>query len=186
MQSCATSHGVSDMRDRRATNEAAFHLLSDALSSVTRASRRNVIILSTICFVVSKTGVNPSDLSVPFFKFQDLSEQFIVLGLYAFLIISYLSFLANATSDYFRFKHQSDRYNFEVAFDIDSAMAGPPDEHQDHSEREFEIDTGYKPFSIPHGVTKAIRCVKTIMDFIFPVIFGLISILVFGCAVVFR
>ncbi len=176
---------VSEMVDRTTTNDAAFQLLGDALSSVTRTSRRNVIVFSSLCLLAANTGVNPTNISIPFFKFENLSENFVVLSLLAFTITSFLSFIVNAWSDVLRFRHRVDKYNLTIAFEIDSALAGPPDEYEEYREYTFEEETGYRPFVIPHSSTTAIKYVKLFFDFVFPFLFGLGSILIYVFKLVF-
>ena len=166
-------------------NEAAFHLLGDALSSVTRASRRNVIIFSTLCLLAANTGISPSNISIPFFKFETLSEQFVVWGLLAFSLTSYFSFLINAWSDFLHFKYRIHKHDLQIAHDIDSAISGPPSDEKLYHYNMFVENTGYKPYSIPAKSTKILKYLKTVLDFVFPLILGLISNLIYIYGVVF-
>jgi hypothetical protein len=171
--------GVSNMSTSIESNQAASNLLEDALSSVARSTRRNLIVLSTLCWIVSSTGINPSNFSFPFFKIENLSEIYIVYGLLGFTIFSFVSFFAHAISDFLRFKHKKDVYDLAIARQIDNEINTPPDLEQKHVNKEFEGQTGYKSFFISYRLTSVLYFIKIVLDFIFPVIYGVISILMF-------
>jgi len=57
------------------TKKAAFELLRDPLSSVTRATRKTLFVLSSICILVAYTGVVPDEASILGFKFSGLTQN---------------------------------------------------------------------------------------------------------------
>lgn len=166
-------------------NKTSSALLEDALSSVTRAKRRNLIIFSVLSLIVSKTGINPSSLHFPFFKMENLNQSFIIYGLFAYTLFSFISFLIHSISDYIRYKCLKDQYNLELALQKNSAINTPPDKRQEHLDNEFENETGYKPYNIPVFFTKFIYAIKILMDFIFPLLLGFTSLIIFSYTRIF-
>ncbi len=60
------------MSHRIKVNESTSSLLEDALSSVTRSTRRNLIIFSALCLIVSKTVMHSSSDFIRFKHKRDV------------------------------------------------------------------------------------------------------------------
>lgn len=161
-----------------ASKKAAFELLGDPLSSVTRATKKSLFVFSSLCILIGFTGVVPDEASVLGFKFPGLTQSVINLSLLALAIYSYLNFVLHLVSDFLRFRIASDRYDLSRASDMINSMV-PPDDEQDFHEAEFRRQTGYIERHVPHWATKLITRLKLFFDFLFPLSFGFGSILYF-------
>jgi hypothetical protein len=161
-----------------ASKKAAFELLGDQLSSVTRSTKKSLFIFSSLCLLIGFTGIAPEEASVLGFKFPGLTQSFIKLALLAVASYSYLSFLLYLLSDYLRFRIARDRYDLARAYDMISSMA-PPDDEREYHDTEFGRETGYIEKHVPHWVIKVIFRIKFFFDFLFPLSFGLVSIVYF-------
>jgi hypothetical protein len=160
------------------TKKAAFELLGDPLSSVTRATRKTLFVLSSICILVGYTGVVPDEASILGFKFPGLTQNLINYTLFVLVCYSFISFTVHLCSDFFRHRIALDRYSLSRASDAIASMY-PPDDEQDYHDSEFRRETGYVEKHVPHSLTKTLVFAKIGLDFIFPVVFGLLAIFYF-------
>lgn len=161
-----------------ASKKAAFELLGDPLSSVTRATKKSLYVFSSLCILIGFTGVVPDEATVLGFKFPGLTQSVINFSLLALAFYSYLNFVLHLVSDFLRYQIASDRYNLARASDMIGSMA-PPDDGQDHYDSEFRRETGYIEKRIPHWLTTLMIRLKLAFDFIIPLVFGLASITYF-------
>ena len=162
---------------RKNANETASVLLEDCLSSVARSAKRNLLLFSSLCLVVSTSKIDPTSLKVPFLNTKALAEQYIIYGLVIFLIYGFVSFLCHAAADYFKFRHKRDVYEQAVARLRDSAINTPPDKEQQYYDEEFEEQTGYKSFYMPSDTIKLIGYTKIFIEFVFPVAYGISALI---------
>jgi hypothetical protein len=161
------------------SKKAAFELLGDPLSSVTRATKKSLLVFSTLCFLIGLTGVVPDEFSILSFKFPGLTESLLNTALLSLVIYSYLNFLLHLVSDFLRYRIASDHYLRARACAMGDSMMTPPDVEDDYRESEFKMRTGYKEQRVPHLATSLVTRVKLIFDFLFPLVFGLIAMIYF-------
>lgn len=157
---------------------AAFDLLGDPLSSVTRSTKKTLFVFASLCCLVGYTGILPDEASVFGFKFPGLTQNAIEIALLTLLLYSYVSFLIHLTSDCFRYRIAYDRYSLSRSMDISNSMF-PPDEEEEYRESEFRRETGYSEQNVPHRLTMTISIVKLAVDVVLPVVFGLGSAIYF-------
>ena len=160
------------------SKKAVFELLGDPLSSVTRATKKSLFVFSSLCILIGFTGVAPDEAIVLGFKFPGLTQSVINLSLLALAIYSYLNFVLHLVSDFLRYRIASDRYNLARASDMIGSMV-PPDDKQDYHDSEFRRETGYIEKNVPHWATSLIIRLKLGFDFLFPLGFGLTSLIYF-------
>lgn len=160
------------------SKKAAFELLGDPLSSVTRATKKSLYVFSSLCMLIGFTGVVPDEATVLGFKFPGLTQSVINLSLLALATYSYLNFVLHLVSDFLRYRIASDRYNLARASDMIDSMV-PPDDEQDFRDAEFRRETGYIEKNVPNWATSLVIRLKLGFDFMFPLSFGLISIVYF-------
>ncbi|WP_411825463.1 hypothetical protein [Luteolibacter sp. AS25] len=160
------------------TQKAAYDLLSDPLSSVTRATKKTLFIFATLCCLVGYTGVIPEEASVFGFRFPGLTPSVIELALFVLLFYSFISFAVHLASDWCRSRIVSNRYSLARGIDAVNSMSPPDDEEGFHA-RQFELESGHTDKSVSHGATKSLGIIKLVLDFYFPLVFGLGSIIYF-------
>lgn len=163
------------------TKKAAQDLLADPLSSVTRTAKKSMIVLASLCCLISYTGIMPEEAIVLGFKFPGLTTNFIRWALFWLLLYSYLTFFIYLVADYLRSRILLDRYNRALAHEVDEASSTPPDDEQDHFEQEFRYISGYREKGVSHRSTKATHLGRVVLDFVFPVIYGIASAIYFLC-----
>ena len=165
------------------TQASAHNALEDPLSRSTRSAKRLMLVLSCIGFLIVLTGVRPDEVSVFGLKFPGLNLAVLNCGLLILLMVSIFSFCIYGLSDFFRFRHRLDVYNRWRASDIEDAMSTDPNSYKEQErqfyEEEFERNTGYKPYEIPHNPTKRLIYLRIFIDLLLPVAFGVLSLVLF-------
>ena len=165
------------------TQASAHNVLEDPLSRSTRSAKRLMLVLSCISFLIVLTGVRPDEVSVFGLKFPGLNLSVLNYSLLTLLVVSIVSFFVYGLSDFFRFWHRLDVYNRSRAHEIDRAISTDPNSDEEQKrrfwEKEFEEITGYKYFEIPHGPTKALTNARVFIDFLLPMAFGVLSLVLF-------
>ncbi len=164
------------------SDSSAYDLLGDPLSSVTRSTKRNLYVFTTLCILIVYTGVIPDETSVLGFKFPGLTESVINWGLFFLGSFNFISFSVHLWSDYFRYRHKRDLYDKSVANENFNAITTDPDQatEKNHDMNEFKSMTGYTDYKIPKRLTKLLAQFKIFLDFIFPLLFGLTGLTTFA------
>lgn len=141
-------------------------------------------IFSSITILIVFTGVNPDKFSVFGLEFPDLNLS-VLNGVLLFLLgYSIVVFFVYGLSDYFRFRHRFDVYNIFWATGAYNAMSEDPGSYnvqQRQSDQEdLESMTGHKPLEIPFRRMKAFMYIRVaIIDLIFPLVIGVVSMVLF-------
>jgi hypothetical protein len=161
------------------TQTSAHDALEDPLSGSTRSTKRSLVVFSSIAMLIVLTGIRPEEVSVFGLKFPGLTLPIFNGALLILLFLNICTFLVYGLSDYFRFKHRLDVYNFCRASDADEAIhtdrSSYEAQHQEHLKQEFLQMTGYRPFEIQHRPTKTLVVVRISLDLVAPFLFGVIS-----------
>jgi hypothetical protein len=161
------------------TKKAAQELLADPLSSVTRTAKKSMFVFASLCCLISYTGIVPEEATILGFKFPGLTPILIRWALFLLLFYSYLTFFVYLVADYLRHRILLDRYKLALAQEMDEVVSTPPDDERDHFQHEFRDLTGYRETTVHYGFTKATDFGRVVLDFAFPVIYGLASAIYF-------
>lgn len=140
-----------------------------------------MFVFASLCCLISYTGVVPEDATILGFKFPGLTQPLIRWVLLLLLVHSYVSFLIHLVADYLRYRILTDRFNLAVAHELDDACSTPPDDAAEYYESEFRGLTGYREQAVSPTVTKATNFARVALDFVFPALFGLSSLIYFFC-----
>lgn len=161
--------------------KAAQDLLADPLSAVTRTAKKSMFVCASLCLLIGHTGILPEEATILGFKFPGLTPTLISWLLLILLFYSYTTFVIHLISDFLRHKIILDRYSLAVALDVHDACSSPPNEEDDYHEQEFCEVTGYKERAVSPSIAKATNNAKIALEFIFPILFGLYSLIYFCC-----
>lgn len=163
----------------KSLNKAASDLLIDPLSTVARGARRGILLFSSACLIVSFTGLSSSEVGLLGIKLSNVSELHLYLGLLVVLIFSLITFLLHGHSDLERYRHTLNEYHEQISIDVYHKMHGSfADETYDYNEAEFREMTGYKPYNLNVEKVKRLSACKYFLDFLFPLIYGVLAGLV--------
>ncbi len=166
------------MNNSQETNQVATELFIDTLSFATKSAKKSLLIFATLSFIVSTSKIESGDFQIPFLRTENITKEYIVFGLFLFLIYSLINFIINASADYFKFKHKKDVYTQTLSIK-NYAENTPPNPQEEYLNQEFEDETGYKSYNIPPIATQIIFYSKLLIDFAIPILYGIFSLFLF-------
>ena len=160
------------------TQESARDALEDPFSKSTRSAKRVMLVFSCITLLIIKTGVSIDEFSVLGLKFPGLTVSNLYNGLLIILVYSILVFFASGLADCYKHRRKRDIYNINWAsedYNQDNPNSSEAQE-QSHWEEDFKRHTGYKPLKIPHPAIIGLIFCRLAIEFLIPLVFGILCL----------
>ena len=140
-----------------------------------------MLFFSCISILIVFTGVSPEEVGVFGLRFPGLTLSILNNGLIILLAYNILSFFFYGLSDFLRFRHRLGAYASFRALELYDVMEGLSPDKEEHFADELKSVTGYKGSEIPLHRIKALLSVRVVIDLLFPLVFGVLSLVLFIC-----
>lgn len=154
------------------TNSKAIDMSTDMLGSVSRTARTHLLLTSTVGWFMVLTKVVPAKLSIFGLEFPNLSSTILLGTLAGIILFQLIAFCIYMIPDYLKYRHAVDAFKYSMAIDDLNSRVGPPDEEDD----ELSSETNYRADYMPTRWGRVVAVLRTFFDFVFPVLYGVISV----------
>jgi len=150
----------------------------DIVKEPTRKSRKNMLIFSVLVVLYLKTALRPNEINSLGIKFTSETQNTIILILFAFVIYYLIAFLIYTITDFINWKLKY--YSM-----IRDSVSKKKNESTDLTDKLLiethnEMIQEFKIYKIAFYFTNPLSVIIIIWEFIIPIIFVIITIIMFA------